>query len=1853
MKRIIFPAVTVLLISFSCTKTLEDPAEDAIKDKPAPVVTEFGVMLPTTVDNEAEEQELDAHTGATVRSGLDEGTRTALADKIGSSWPNYWAAGDAICVNGILSEALAADSPYVGTDRASFRVSGTLSTPYHYVYPGSALSDYVDGSANLNLPLTQTWSASTYDPSAFVMVGKGTSTNLSLLSMMSAIRLTVPGNYACGKWASVRFESLGSEKVSGLFTTDFSSLSATKEGSSGVSLYAPQGGVNWGSSVFILIPAQTYEKGMNFTICATDGTRMNYHTQSRFSAMAGRVYPLTTSDYTPAAEETEAITLTALSHSPSTLSFTWTEGGTIAEDIAQPYWVELYRDAACTDKVVTYKIDGSHSCWANKRPAFVFSGLLPGTTYWCEVHDTLSHKVSPAVSATTDTFRCVDAATVSDAGVGDIILAEDFSEITWSTDEIGGAAGFQPGIRRLDPLSGVYTAKDGTFRESSTSSMVRLYGITTVASDKRLYNWGFYGNSTVYSFAGYVRVGTTSTRTVMVSPALSGIPEGMLASIDVTVTSCKLEDNQNDVAVFLQDRRQLTLKLAPDQTGSSSFSGSGGKYEGNASLTNGYPLEAVTKSWTTKTVRIENVTANDCLLIGSLENISGKNRFCLNDVQVRIVSLHSPEGSALHVESVDATSSTLSFTWTEGVSEAEDASKAYVAALYSDAACSQLVVSHTFAAGNACWKGGQPTFVFGGLTPSTTYYFKVVDTTTLIESGVIGVATTDFTVVEPSSVHNAGPGTVILAEDFSEVGYGPDEYAVAAGFVPSPRVLGPPSGPCTTSNGKYLEYNGTDCRMFGVANVASDKRLYNWGFFGNSAVYGYAGYLRVGSTSSGARTHVVTPALSGIPSGKYATVDVTVTSCKMDNSNNDVAIFVQKYSALTRVLAPDQTSSSSFSGSGGKFKGATLTNGTGLNAISREWTTKIIRIDGVTSGDCLLIGSLENIDTKNRFCVNDIKVEVVSLSDSAPVRATFHEASSSTLSFSWTCGGTAAEDAAKPYTVRLYTDEACTQAVAEYSIPANAECWRGTTPKFVFAGLAPSTTYWFRVSDTSGSTPNVSLPRSATTLAFQNVTMPSSVNVTGVVLAEDFSELSWGADYLFEAAGMGPVSSPTSFSDRTAGGFYKWDDYSASAFPELFGRWNLNSHSWTQAPVSATALNNSRLNHWACDSYVRIRPGYVALSCDNTSNHKGWILTPQFPVTKDMSATVKVTLTGANFTGKSGWDTEFAVVVLDEAKAGVYTDETVYDSAAGRIASFSWPDEGDATLYQTVSFTSASAWKTVTVNGLKVRPGDRIAIGPKKGSSGYTAMQLSDVTVEVLSLNDDFNPDLDDDITVYGRVRCNGVGVKGVVVSDGFKESVTDNDGLYAIASAKRAGSVFISVPSGYKVPVNGIIPQFFKRTVNAASVRERLDFDLTAEDQSHYTMLLMGDMHMARRTGDIKQFKKFTDEVAAYRSAHSSDKIYALTLGDMAWDQFWYTNEFDLSNYVECMAPLNGLPVFHTVGNHDSDANAVGDWDTMWPFRNILCPTWYSFNIGGVHYMVVDNIECRNTTPTTTAKSKYGVKVVDDVLNWIRRDLAYVSKSTPVVVAMHSPLWKESGEDYYGMFENGDEFVACFSGYSNVRMLTGHTHRHYTVDKGNIIETNSGSVCAAWWWSGYYYPTLNVAQDGSLSGYRVISVNNGAMTSYYKAVGRDASHQFRTYDRNCIQLTAANCGIPDAKADEFTSYLTSYGSYGSAKSDNQILINVWDYNNNWKVQVSENNSTWTTLSRSKMYDPLYQLTYTVRRFKANSTPSFEPSICRHIFSYTASSATKTIYIKVTDDEGRVYTETMTRPKAFTIENYQ
>lgn len=504
--------------------------------------------------------------------------------------------------------------------------------------------------------------------------------------------------------------------------------------------------------------------------------------------------------------------------------------------------------------------------------------------------------------------------------------------------------------------------------------------------------------------------------------------------------------------------------------------------------------------------------------------------------------------------------------------------------------------------------------------------------------------------------------------------------------------------------------------------------------------------------------------------------------------------------------------------------------------------------------------------------------------------------------------------------------------------------------------------------------------------------------------------------------------------------------------------------------------------------------------------------------------------------------------------------------------------------------------------------------------------------------------------TVWGLVSCEGKGIPGVVVSDGVEVVATDSRGVYQMSSSKQNGYVFISVPSGYEVAARGVLPQFHKQVAKSAYVCERIDFNLyESGDQTKHTMLYFGDMHMANRTKDRAQFRTFTSEINEYMKANSAAKVYAITLGDMTWDQFWYTNAYGFDEYLNDVNAIEGLQIFHTIGNHDHDMNATGDFYTVAKFREKICPNYYSFNVGDIHYVVLDDIECTNASASTTDGSvrSYKNNLTSEILDWLKKDLSFVSKTTPLVVTLHAPVHDRNGNASIG---NNSVFLSLIYDY-NTTIVSGHSHVLYNVVKSKYVEQNSGAVCAAWWWAGKYNPTFNIGTDGAPNGYRITSVSGKEQNSLFKAIGRPEDYQFRAYDRNSICINAANYGVQPER--ESILFEEDYGSYRTASSANEVIVNVWDWDPSWKVEMFENGKALSVSQMSGSYDPAFLIAYTIPRLLENNGVTWHSSKTNHLFKAAASSATSSVEIKVTDDEGRVYTQTMARPLAFKADSYK
>ena len=511
--------------------------------------------------------------------------------------------------------------------------------------------------------------------------------------------------------------------------------------------------------------------------------------------------------------------------------------------------------------------------------------------------------------------------------------------------------------------------------------------------------------------------------------------------------------------------------------------------------------------------------------------------------------------------------------------------------------------------------------------------------------------------------------------------------------------------------------------------------------------------------------------------------------------------------------------------------------------------------------------------------------------------------------------------------------------------------------------------------------------------------------------------------------------------------------------------------------------------------------------------------------------------------------------------------------------------------------------------------------------------------------------------TVYGRVSCEGTGLANVVVSDGVEVVKTDSKGVYQMKSKKYHGYVFVSTPSGYEPLTNGILPKFHATVNPNASAPELINFQLKKVDgQDNHRMLLLGDIHLAARTqatDDRNQFKAFVKDINETIGA-TPGKVYALTLGDMTWDLYWLDNHYSFKEYLSDASGIEGVMLYHTIGNHDHSMYYMGDFDTVKDYKENIGPTYYSFNIGKVHYVVLDDVECKNSTKNSDRTDgayvrAYVGRVVPDELAWLRKDLASVPNGTPLVVTMHIPLYNNVGK-YYGDEKEASTLASILKPYPEVHLYTAHTHTVYNKDElstDHLFEHNAGAICATWWWTGKLTPGVHIGQDGSPGGYTVMDVTGTDFKWQYKATGKETDYQFRAYDRNQIHITK------DAYCPKYTGTDFKPSIWGTVSSANEVYINVWNYDPKWKVEVTENgNPLRVSQLVSGELDPLHYIAYTAKRFNSNATATFKTEKNYHMFKVTASSATSTLDIKVTDRFGNVYTETMIRPKAFTTEKY-
>lgn len=275
------------------------------------------------------------------------------------------------------------------------------------------------------------------------------------------------------------------------------------------------------------------------------------------------------------------------------------------------------------------------------------------------------------------------------------------------------------------------------------------------------------------------------------------------------------------------------------------------------------------------------------------------------------ISKPLPQKESFKAEAVAASSSTLSFRWSPSnfADAGADASAAYSFALYADSACSEAIVEFKAPAALSAWGNTFPQFIFTGLEPNRSYWFKAVKDDYSIEDEFIATSnaaegkTTGFDIVY--ATQNGKAGDVILSEDFSELLWFGDGVGNAIGHINVPYY----------KDGKTLESNpgqalgegrtvdlvtfegwGSEARLFReMGAVAAETRLDKWGQINEGAsalVCMRPGYVKLGAERYCG--YLVTPELAAIPEGKYADLKVSLKASRYESDPCNAIINIIK-----------------------------------------------------------------------------------------------------------------------------------------------------------------------------------------------------------------------------------------------------------------------------------------------------------------------------------------------------------------------------------------------------------------------------------------------------------------------------------------------------------------------------------------------------------------------------------------------------------------------------------------------------------------------------------------------------------------------------------------------------------------------------------------------------------------------------------------------------------------------------------------------------------------------------------------------------------------------------------------------
>lgn len=457
-------------------------------------------------------------------------------------------------------------------------------------------------------------------------------------------------------------------------------------------------------------------------------------------------------------------------------------------------------------------------------------------------------------------------------------------------------------------------------------------------------------------------------------------------------------------------------------------------------------------------------------------------------------------------------------------------------------------------------------------------------------------------------------------------------------------------------------------------------------------------------------------------------------------------------------------------------------------------------------------------------------------------------------------------------------------------------------------------------------------------------------------------------------------------------------------------------------------------------------------------------------------------------------------------------------------------------------------------------------------------------------------------------------GVAGVAVSNQDDVVLTDAEGRYRLPVTDDT-ILFVSKPSGYRVPVNkDQLPQFYyihkpggspqlryTGVAPTGPLPESVDFPLMKADEAETLRVVVLADPQVETTQEIQFFR---DDVLS--ELVGIPAAFGITLGDLV------SNQLDLYNGYNDGVGRVGIPFYNVIGNHDLNFDAPDDRDCDETFHRVFGPNYYSWNHGRVHFVTLDSVEWLG--------DHYRGGFGERQLRWLANDLAHVPADRLIVLCLHIPIVTVSGRDCH----DRQKLFDVLADRPRVLALAGHEHLHAhtffdAADGWHGAGTFHQIICATAsgsWWSGPKdirgIPVAD-CRDGTPNGYNIITFTGHDYVTEFKPAGLDPAQRMRIYP-------PGSTGIDDL-------------------ARRRLLVNVFDGSDRCRVEYSLDGAPFVPMPQVAEPDPLAAAL--LAGVLDSGKPWARPVVSTHLWGVELPQAlprgTHVVTIRVKDHFGRTY----------------